>query len=370
VNYSLQVLTRSGWILALLLVGSAGLSWAEPPKKKKKGKKGRPVWPLPNPSFQNKAFVPSNANRQISGVFGPRLKWGGARYDHHEGLDFFAQYDPQTYPRGYHPVLSVLPGVVTQVIAPGNPERTETGNKVVITHPVPWTAFGGTKEWGQVRTAYLHLSRIAVKQGDKVAAGQEIGRAGETGYTSTTHLHFNCYRNGGRDVNVNPARLFNPKHFPGVSLPIHKSTVEVEWLERDKSAKTALVRVYLQRNVYVLDGFVFAVDKNKQRAVSFEHVSATMRSKRDTGDRDLFQGLRIFPLRYNGGGTIDRVNGSNVPRSWPMARHPVPGGKGVRLGFDLLATDVPDDAKKFQLTVFGVLGKKITASCKRFQKEQ
>ena len=126
-NRILERLARSGWILGLLLVGSAGLSWAEPPKKKK-GKKGVPVWPLPNPSFLDKAFVPSNAKRQISGVFGPRLKWGGARYDHHEGFDFFSQYDPQTYPRGDHPVLSVLPGVVTQVIAPGNPERTETGN--------------------------------------------------------------------------------------------------------------------------------------------------------------------------------------------------------------------------------------------------
>lgn len=368
VNRSLKAL-RMGSLLAILVVASAGLGLAAPPKKKK-GKKGKPVWPLPNPSFKDKGFVPSNANRQISGIFGPRLKWGGARYDHHEGFDFFAQYDPQTYPRAKHPVLSILPGVVSEVISPGNPERTETGRKVVITHPVPWTAFGGKKEWGPVRTAYLHLSSIGVSQGDKVKAGQEVGRAGQSGYTSTTHLHFNCYRSGGRDVNVNPARIFNPKLFPAASFPIHKSTVEVEWLERDKGAKTALVRVYLARNVYVLDGFIFAVDKNKQRAVSFEHVSATMRQKRDTGDVDLFSGMRIFPLRYNGGGAVDRVNASNVPRSWPMARYPVPGGKGVRLGFDILATEVPDDAKKFKLTVFGVLGKKITASCKRFQKEQ
>ncbi|MBL4850532.1 MAG: M23 family metallopeptidase [Planctomycetes bacterium] len=351
-----------------LLVGAAGLSGAAP--KKKKGKKGKPVWPLPNPSFKNKAFVPSSANRQISGVFGPRLKWGGARYDHHEGFDFFAQYDPSTYPRGYHPVLSVLPGVVSEVISPANPERTETGRKVVITHPFPWTAFGGSKEWGPVRTAYLHLSSIAVKKGDRVKAGQEVGRAGQSGYTSTTHLHLNAYRNGGRDVNVNPARLFNPKLFPGVSLPIHKSTVEVVWLERDKAAGTALVRVYLARNVYVLDGFVFAVDKDKRRSVSFEHVSATQRAKRDTGDEDLVPGLRIYPLRYNGGGAIERVNSSNVPRGWPMARYPVPGGKGVRLGFDLLATDVPPSAKKFKLTVFGVLGKKITATGKRFKAEK
>ena len=149
----------AGLALALL-VGSAGLSLAAP--KKKKDTKGTPVWPLPNPSFSNPAFVPSSANRQISGVFGPRLKWGGARYDHHEGFDFYAQYDTATYPQGYHPVLSILPGVVSEVISPGNPERTETGRKIVITHPVPWTAFGGRKEWGPVRTGYLHLSSIGV----------------------------------------------------------------------------------------------------------------------------------------------------------------------------------------------------------------
>lgn len=353
---------------ALLLgVGLVDHAQAEP-KKKKKG--GAPVWPLPNPSFEDPNFVPSNDHRQISGVFGPRLKWGGARYDHHEGFDFFSQYDPQAYPRGDHPVLAVLPGVVSEVIAPSNPERTETGNKVVITHELAWTALGGPPEWGQVRTGYLHLSSISVQQGQKIEAGTELGRAGETGYTSTVHLHFNVYRSGGRDVNVNPARLFTPELFKGAVLPLHPATVEVEWLERDEAAGTALVRVYLERNVYTLDGFVFEVDKDKRRAISFEQVSADQRDKRDTGDVDLVPGLRIFPLRYNGGGPIERVNASSVPSTWPMATHPIPGGKGVKLGFDLLATDVPQDAKKFKLTLFSVLGKKVTVACKRFETEK
>ena len=113
-----------------------------------------------------------------------------------------------------------------------------------------------------------------------------------------------------------------------------------------------------------LDGFALAVDKDVSRAVSFEHVSATQRDKRDTGDDTLFTNLKLFPLRYNGGGTIDRVNNRSIPSGWPMARYPVPSGKGVRLGFDLLATNVPVKAKKFKLYVLGVLGEKVTVKAR------
>jgi hypothetical protein len=338
----------------LLLAGSAS---AKGPKL---------VWPVPNPTLQDPSFVPTSNNRQISGVFGPRLKWGGARYDHHEGLDFYAQYDPQ-YPRGDHPVLSIMNGVVSELILPSSPERTETGNKVVITHDVPWTAFGGKKDWGNVITAYLHLSSVSVSKGQAVKAGAEIGRAGETGYTSTVHLHFNAYRAGGRLVHVNPARLFSPKRFKGVVLPVAKQTVEVDWIERNQAAGTALVRVLLAHNVYTLDGFVFAADKDDSRAVSFEHVSAEMRPQRDTGDQGLFPNLRLFPLRYNGGGDVARVN-ERQPRGWPAGTHRVEMGKGVRLGFDLLATGLPEKVKTFKLTVFGVAKDKVTAKCKGFRK--
>ena len=91
-----------------------------------------------------------------------------------------------------------------------------------------------------------------------------------------------------------------------------------------------------------------------------------MHDKRDTGDENMLPNLRIFPLRYNGGGTIDRVNSSSVPRGWPMAKYPVPGGKGVRLGFDLLATGLPEKVKSFKLIIASVLGKKVTAKAKGF----
>lgn len=355
---------RTATLALALLLACCPAALAVPPKKK--GKKSSPAWPVPNPSFGDMTFQPSNANRQISGVFGPRLKWGGARYDHHEGLDFYAQFDPSQYPRADHPVLAVMAGTVSEVIRPASPERTSHGLKVVITHDVPWTLYGGQKDWGAVRTAYLHLSSIAVSQGQRVEKGAELGRAGESGYTSTVHLHFNAYRAGGSDLKVNPARLFSPKRFPGVVAPLHKATIEAEWLERNVGAGTALVRVILPHNAYTLDGFALVADKDASRAVSFEHISHTMHERRDTGDQDLFPGLRLFPLRYNGGGAIDRVNAHSIPAGWPMATYPVAGGKGVRLGYDVLATGLPPKVKAFKLIVLGVLGEKITIKPKGF----
>lgn len=348
---------RSLLALALLFAGAAH---AEPPKPP------RPVWPVPNPSFGRAGFQPSSNDRQLSGVFGPRLKWGGGRYDHHEGFDFFAFFDP-AHPKGDHPVLSILGGVVTDVIDPPDPERTETGRKVVVTHDVSWSAYGAPEAWGPVQTGYLHLSTIEVQKGQRVEAGQPIGRAGATGYTTTVHLHLNAYRRGGRDVNVNPARLFSPKLFPADVSPLHERTVEVEWLERDVAAGTVLVRVLLPWNAYTLDGFALQVDKDTSRAVSFEHVSAEQRDRRDEGDRGLLPNLRLYPLRYNGGGTVDRVNASDVPRGWPLGRYPVEGGKGVRLGFDLLATDVPPRAKRLRLFVLGVLGERVSTQARAFR---
>ncbi len=91
--------------------------------------------------------------------FGPR----GARM--HTGLDFPA-------PHGT-PVLAARTGVVTVAESIAG-----YGSTVALKH-----------ELG-ASTLYAHLSAILVQPGEKVAAGQPLGRVGATGAATGPHLHF------------------------------------------------------------------------------------------------------------------------------------------------------------------------------------
>lgn len=92
-------------------------------------------------------------------VFGPR----GARM--HTGVDFPA-------PSGT-PVLAARGGTITVTRW-----LAGYGNTVAIKHKLG------------ASTLYAHLSAILVKPGDRVAAGQPLGRVGATGSATGPHLHF------------------------------------------------------------------------------------------------------------------------------------------------------------------------------------
>jgi len=110
---------------------------------------------------------------------------------------FGGRYDPFNGGAAYHagvdmagatgePILSAAPGTVVRAGWMGG-----YGNCIEVDH-----GHG-------MATRYGHLSRILVHAGDRVGAGDQIGRMGSTGRSTGSHLHFEV-RVDGRAVDPMP----------------------------------------------------------------------------------------------------------------------------------------------------------------------
>ena len=70
---------------------------------------------------------------------------------------------------------------------------------------------------GGIGTGYAHMSRIAVRSGDRVKRGQVIGYVGSTGLSTGPHLHYEVYR-GGRTVNPSSVKFAMTPQLSGGEL--------------------------------------------------------------------------------------------------------------------------------------------------------
>lgn len=114
---------------------------------------------------------------RISGRFGNARVYNGQPGAGHSGMDIAA-------PTGT-PVKAPAGGVVTFAA----PDLYLTGGTVLLDH-----GYG-------ISSNFLHLSRIDVKVGDRIEAGQVIGAVGATGRATGPHLHWGM---NWFDVRVDP----------------------------------------------------------------------------------------------------------------------------------------------------------------------
>ncbi len=136
--------------------------------------------------FWNGPLLRPNSG-EITTIYGVRRYYNGvfAKDYYHRGVDYAGAYGS--------PVIAPAAGRVS-LVGRESQGFTIHGNVVGIDH-------------GQgVASILMHLSRIDVKEGDLVQAGQVVGGLGSTGASTGPHLHWGLYVNG-QSVDPVPWRL-------------------------------------------------------------------------------------------------------------------------------------------------------------------
>ncbi|WP_199438603.1 peptidoglycan DD-metalloendopeptidase family protein [Vibrio owensii] len=119
-------------------------------------------------------------------------------------------------PRRKHPVTGkVKPHNGTDWATPiGTPVIAAGDGSVVMVRNHPYAGkYVVIKHGSKYKTRYLHLHKILVKKGQKVARGQRIGLTGKTGRVTGAHLHYELIRYG-RPVNPLKADIPMAKSVP------------------------------------------------------------------------------------------------------------------------------------------------------------
>jgi murein DD-endopeptidase MepM/ murein hydrolase activator NlpD len=162
-------------------------------------KDGKAQWFEASGVGQKRGGITRPSNGRISSSYGMRRHpiLGYSRM--HAGIDFAGGYGG--------PIFAVSDGVVTVAGRHGG-----YGNYVRLNHG------GGTG------TGYGHMSRIAVRNGQRVKQGQVIGYIGSTGLSTGPHLHYEYYR-GGRAVNPNTASFVQRAQLEGRELAAFRSRI-------------------------------------------------------------------------------------------------------------------------------------------------
>lgn len=118
--------------------------------------------------------LPLEGELKVSSDFGERENVVTGKKLFHNGIDFVADKGTK--------VMSIASG---KVVDTGF--SAEKGNYIEIAH-------------GEITSAYNHLSKISVEQGEEIEGGEKIGEVGSTGFATGPHLHFSIKDNSGNYV--------------------------------------------------------------------------------------------------------------------------------------------------------------------------
>lgn len=138
-------------------------------------------------------FKPTNGEGVLTSPYGWRVHpvHGGRRF--HRGVDIGAPMGAKVH--------AVASGSVNTLVGSCKGENNSCGggfgNYIRITHD---------KARDFSETLYAHLSRINVRYGQPVLAGDVIGYVGSTGRSTGPHLHFETWKNGNA---INPTDVMD-----------------------------------------------------------------------------------------------------------------------------------------------------------------
>lgn len=120
----------------------------------------------PLPLWNTPFTVPLQSRYRVTTAFGTARSYGGGPpTGHHMGTDLAVEHGTPVYASARGRVVLAGPLKVR-------------GNAVILDHGLG------------LFSAYYHLSEIAVSEGEMIAAGQRIGKVGDTGLSTGPHLHW------------------------------------------------------------------------------------------------------------------------------------------------------------------------------------
>jgi murein DD-endopeptidase MepM/ murein hydrolase activator NlpD len=119
--------------------------------------------------------------KRLSSYYGYRIDPFYKVRKFHEGVDFSAPTGTEIYATGNGRIVDC------------GRSRGGYGNVIIIDH-----GFG-------YKTKYAHLHSIKVRKGQKVSRGQIIGTVGNTGKSTSPHLHYEVWKNNRK---INPINYF------------------------------------------------------------------------------------------------------------------------------------------------------------------